>query len=66
MPSKDRSLLQRRPAELAAAGVAGAIVVVGLWIANAEPPAEVVAGMVLIVGAIPAGITWLVNKVRGT
>ncbi len=61
--SKTRETVKRRPAESASAGAA-ALVSIGMWAFGLEPPPAVVAAMVLVVGAIPAGVSKLVDHRR--
>jgi hypothetical protein len=51
----------RRPAETA--GLAGAVVVLIAYRAGVSDPAVIVA-LTIVVGAVPAAVTWLVETLR--
>jgi len=52
---------KHRPAE--AAGLAGAVVVLLAYFLGLDEPSVIVA-LTLVVGAIPAAVTWLVGLFR--
>lgn len=51
--------MNKRPAE--SAGVAGAIVALGAYVAGVRDP-EVLAGATVVVGLVPAAVTLLVSN----
>lgn len=56
-----RRKAKQRPAETTT-GVAAAVVTVILWVFQIDPPANVVGALILLVGAIPAVVSWLVSR----
>lgn len=54
---KAKKTVKRRPAETSSL-VAAAVVTIGLWAFSLEPPPAVVSAMVLLVGAVPAAVTY--------
>ena len=54
---------KQRPAETSS-GVAAALIVVVLSVFGLEPSAQVVAALVAIVGAVPALVSWFVDRAR--
>lgn len=65
-PDKKKSLARRRPAETGTA-VAGAIVLIVTWalsLKGIKVPNNVAVAATVVVAAIPAGITWIVEKRR--
>lgn len=60
-----KSVVKKHPAETASTGAA-AIVTVLLWLFGFdEVPVPVAGALVLIVGNLPAAITWSVQRARG-
>ena len=53
--------VKRRPAE--AAGLAGAVSLLVVRLAGVTDP-DLIVAIGVVVGAVPAGITWLVTLVR--
>jgi hypothetical protein len=60
--NRKRKIVERRPAETG--GVVGAVGLLVSKVAGIEDPDTLVAIGVLV-GFVPAGITWLVETVRG-
>jgi hypothetical protein len=56
------TLAQKRPAELS--GLAGAVAILLAGLLGVTDPATIVA-LGVIVGALPAVVTWLVELLRG-
>jgi len=54
--------LSKRPAE-AGTGLAAATAALIAYFAHITDPA-VVAALIIVVGAVPTGITWIVNLIR--
>jgi hypothetical protein len=55
------NLPQKRPAELG--GVAGAVAILLAWALGVDNPA-IIAALGVVVGFVPAAITWTVATVR--
>lgn len=62
MTAKKQSLPSRRPAETTSL-VAGAVAFLVCRVAKIDDPTTLGA-VTIVVGAIPAGVTWLVETVR--
>lgn len=60
---KRPQIAKKRPAETAT-GVAGSIAALLVLAFDIDNPA-VVAPLVVVIGFVPAAITWLVNTIRG-
>lgn len=58
---KESKLVSRRPAETGA--IAGAIALLAGYFFGIEDP-EVLLSLGVVIGALPAGITWVVEKIR--
>lgn len=56
------ALASKRPAEVS--GLAGAVVLLIAWLAGVTDPALIVA-LGVVVGSIPAMVTWSVVLLRG-
>lgn len=63
MPRTKRNLAKRRPAETG--GAAGAVALLLARVLGVDDP-DTVYAIGIVVGFLPAGITWLVDTVRGT
>jgi hypothetical protein len=59
--TKTRETVKRRPAETSGL-VGAAVVTVALWAFSLEPPPAVVSSMVVLVGALPAVVTWFKER----
>ena len=56
--AKTRETVKRRPAETST-GIAGAVIVIVLWAFGIERvPVEVATALAVVVGALPAVVTW--------
>ena len=58
----DGNLPQRRPTESGTTVAAAAVAVLTFY---KVIPTEITWAAVLLVGAVPSGITWLVTKIKG-
>ena len=59
--TKTRETVKRRPAETSGV-LAAAVVTVALYAFSLEPPPNVVAALVVLVGAIPAAVSWFKDR----
>ena len=59
--AKSKQTLKRRPAETSGF-LAAAVVTVGLYAFSLEPPPNVTAALVVLVGAIPAAVSYFKDR----